>query len=910
LDVKYSRTYDILAGLAAKEVTVKGILRSDRPARNPILSMSLFLLFFLSLASHAPAGTLPGIDQEILVDEWHYLGPFSAGAREGIPSQGPDPASLDPGLAGPYPSVMIQGGFVEWKTTAPDSTGWVSTDFENVRWDTLMDIYGYAGIVNSAYAFAEFEVPCAARALVRAQRMGSFDLNGRTYPGDPYAHGYMLTPVLLQKGINRVVIRLTGYGDHRFKFEVIPPPSPLIILDDYTAPDLIAGGTAGDQEKLWLGIPVLNTTDEWIHGAGLQIGDGAAVAYRDAAVGSIAPLCVKKIPVKIAAPAREDSSLECSVPVRVIHDGLAFADTLTLRVRGPGESVKRTFISSIDSSCQYYAMMAPTGHERCDRQPAGREPGDREPVVGESYRWKYPLIYTLHGAGVKAEGQVDAYRAKPRTYIVAPTNRRPFGFDWQDWGRLDALEVLDEVKRALPVDPNRVYLTGHSMGGHGVWHVGLAHPDLFAAMAPGAGWTSFDLYVPWFLQKAYVFGDPEVRAIRGRALLQDAPHRYVENARNLPVFILQGGSDDNVPPYHPRLFVQRLEQLGYEYKYKEDPGRGHWWGIDSLDISCVDDPDLIGFFPGKYRERFPRHVTFKTANIACCDRAYWVEMRAQDIPYRDSWIDAKVHGDTVKIEIENVRSLAVTLTRQLFPGGRATVLLAGKSFKVEFKDRRVLVFSRRAGEFMEGEAEPYGLVKTAGLYGPIKQAMFSPFVLVYGTRGDAEMTGLLLHQARLTAFQWWRRANGLAEIMPDTLVTPALMARRNLVLFGGPEENSIVSRIGRALPIRRIKDTIYLGNERIAGEGIASCLVYPNPLSPEKLIAVHMGSDQEGQELSTFFRTVYSGSGLPDFVIFDSTVRSLGWGGMIAAGFFDSRWQPDRDLCYFKYGWKGNRQGH
>jgi hypothetical protein len=283
-------------------------------------------------------------------------------------------------------------------------------------------------------------------------------------------------------------------------------------------------------------------------------------------------------------------------------------------------------------------------------------------------------------------------------------------------------------------------------------------------------------------------------------------------------------------------------------------------------------------------------------------------MRAQEIPYRDSRIDASVDADTVRIATENVRSLSVTLSRQLFPGGYATVILGGKSWTYDFKDQLALIFSKRAGEFMPGEAEPNGLVKTPHLYGPIKQATFSPFVLVYGTAGDPAMTELLLHQARLKAFQWWRRANGLVEILPDTLVTPAIIARRNLVLFGGPDDNSMTARIGRGLPIRRFKGNLHLGEHEIPGQGIAACFVYPNPLDPDRLVTVYMGSDLEGQELSTFFRFLYAGSGLPDFIVFDGSVQNLGWGGMIAAGFFDSRWRLDRDLCYFKYGWKSDRQ--
>ena len=45
---------------------------------------------------------------------------------------------------------------------------------------------------------------------------------------------------------------------------------------------------------------------------------------------------------------------------------------------------------------------------------------------------KYALILSLHGAGVEAYRQVDAYTKKDWAFVVAPTNRRPFGFDWQD----------------------------------------------------------------------------------------------------------------------------------------------------------------------------------------------------------------------------------------------------------------------------------------------------------------------------------------------------------------------------------------------------------------------------------------------------------------------------------------------
>ena len=95
-------------------------------------------------------------------------------------------------------------------------------------------------------------------------------------------------------------------------------------------------------------------------------------------------------------------------------------------------------------------------------------------------------MLSLHGASVKALNQVNAYGQKDWCHIVAPTNRRPYGFDWEDWGRMDALEVLDLAREQLGTDPQRTYLTGHSMGGHGAWHLGVTYPDRFAAVGPSA----------------------------------------------------------------------------------------------------------------------------------------------------------------------------------------------------------------------------------------------------------------------------------------------------------------------------------------------------------------------------------------------------------------------------------------
>ena len=51
----------------------------------------------------------------------------------------------------------------------------------------------------------------------------------------------------------------------------------------------------------------------------------------------------------------------------------------------------------------------------------------------------------------------------------------------------DVMDVIAEVRRDYAIDPDRIYLMGHSMGGYGTWSVAMAHPDVFAAIGPISG---------------------------------------------------------------------------------------------------------------------------------------------------------------------------------------------------------------------------------------------------------------------------------------------------------------------------------------------------------------------------------------------------------------------------------------
>ncbi len=108
---------------------------------------------------------------------------------------------------------------------------------------------------------------------------------------------------------------------------------------------------------------------------------------------------------------------------------------------------------------------------------------------------KYPLVFFLHGAGERGDDVDDAcrhgfmkhVRESGREYpfiLIAP--QCPFDKYWGCYTE-SLLAFLDDICEALPIDRNRIYLTGLSMGGTGTFMLAMAAPEKFAAIAPVCG---------------------------------------------------------------------------------------------------------------------------------------------------------------------------------------------------------------------------------------------------------------------------------------------------------------------------------------------------------------------------------------------------------------------------------------
>jgi predicted esterase/lysophospholipase L1-like esterase len=171
---------------------------------------------------------------------------------------------------------------------------------------------------------------------------------------------------------------------------------------------------------------------------------------------------------------------------------------------------------------------------------------------------KWPVILFLHGAGERGDdnrkqvevGLGPAVRKREAQFpfiAIFPqcedAKSRPIvGWSPEGPDGQRAIAILEQVEKEYSTDPERIYLTGLSMGGYGTWAAAAKYPDRFAAIVPVCGG-----------------GKTEI-----------AP-----KIAHLPIWCFHGDADFAVPVARSRELIEALKEAGAQPKYTEYPGVGH-----------------------------------------------------------------------------------------------------------------------------------------------------------------------------------------------------------------------------------------------------------------------------------------------------------------------------------------------
>lgn len=219
------------------------------------------------------------------------------------------------------------------------------------------------------------------------------------------------------------------------------------------------------------------------------------------------------------------------------------------------------------------------------------------PPEYDSYR-RYPTVVTLHGAGSTPHQQIDWWagslaangtrlgQATRQGYIViAPAwgkeQQKAYGYSAEEHAAV--LNTLRDACRRFSIDTDRVFLSGHSMGGDAAWDVGLSHPDLWAGIIPIV--AQADKYVA----------------------------QYSENSKYVNLYLVGGELDGDKTAKNSRD-LDRYLQRGYNTTVVEYQGRGHEHFSDEV-VRLFD-------WMGRYRREF-FNKDFNVRTMRTWDNYFW-----------------------------------------------------------------------------------------------------------------------------------------------------------------------------------------------------------------------------------------------------------------------------------------------
>jgi predicted peptidase len=197
---------------------------------------------------------------------------------------------------------------------------------------------------------------------------------------------------------------------------------------------------------------------------------------------------------------------------------------------------------------------------------------------------KYPLILWLHGANgrgtdnllqISGGNELGTHlwtmvenQAQFPAFVLAPQCPNDRFWSEPELNQVSpqlqmALDILAVVEKDFPIDTDRVYLAGQSMGGLGVWSLLQMFPERWAAALVLCAYDNFT---------------------------------NVRGFLHVPVWVFQGDADLTVPVDLVRTMIKDLKKAGSQVQYSEYHKVGH-----EVWVQAFAEPELVGWVAAKKR---------------------------------------------------------------------------------------------------------------------------------------------------------------------------------------------------------------------------------------------------------------------------------------------------------------------
>ena len=226
----------------------------------------------------------------------------------------------------------------------------------------------------------------------------------------------------------------------------------------------------------------------------------------------------------------------------------------------------------------------------------------------------YPTVVTLNGAGTTPRQQIDWWAGAVGENGQRLGQATRFGYiviapAWSNDGQVEygfsalehaaVLNPLRDACRRFSIDTDRVFISGHSMGGDAAWDLGVSHPDLWAGVIPIVAradkyisllWDNLKT-VPFYLVSGELDGD------KRKVNAQDVD-RYLTHQYNATMVEFQGRGHEHFSDEIQRLFdwTNRFQREFFPKEFTTKSMRPwdnyFWWlELDGFSDKTMVDPE-------------------------------------------------------------------------------------------------------------------------------------------------------------------------------------------------------------------------------------------------------------------------------------------------------------------------------
>lgn len=535
------------------------------------------------------------------------------------------------------------------------------------------------------------------------------------------------------------------------------------------------------------------------------------------------------------------------------------------------------YVSQVDGSVQPYGLIVPRSY---DPQKAIRLDvvlhGSSRPVGMSELRFINRFD----------EGDDESTNAPDAPYIeLHPLGRVENCYRWS--GETDVFEAIEDVCQRYNIDRSRIVLRGMSMGASGTWHLGLKHPDRFAALGPYCGYVDTHKFsetpIPGFVKVGPLPPHQEL----GLHMLDSVD--YAANVGVVPAIACMGEKDVFFQAHE--IMKEAMQREGLTMVNLISPGTGHV--IDP--VTHAQQLEQIATHVAKGK-RYPADLRFVTWTLKY-NRCHWLEILQLEQHYARAEFSAHLINDTLQIDVPKNIAMFAIHKAELPPAVKAIKLgEALLPLEAEQGSRMIGHKSTEGWKWIsEQQFASLAKQKSPGQQGPIDDAFATRFLCVRGTGKAWNPAVQAYADAALQRFsaEWRQFFRGELPLKNDTEVTADDLQNCNLILFGDPGSNPWIAKSLTALPIEWTKETLRMNSQAVNAANHLPALIAPSPFSAQKkrYIVLNSGHTFRDAELNKFNYLLFPRWGDWALLQIHDSPNQPAAETVLQAGYFNESWQ-------------------